>query len=208
MDEVKVFTLLERVGAIQYGHFVGTSGDHLRSYFCKEELYFDSSATYQIACAIGEHFLGTVRRKRNSDTKKIDIVLTPAVGGIVLGQQVAHYLTRNAQATGFLYTKVVKGRHTLSDWQKELLRDKIVLLVDNIWTTGKTFNQCAKLIRGSGGILGGAGFVWISDPHVTGKIGLPPREVYALIRKPVDRYKSGKGTCIMCDDDIPISPKP
>jgi len=84
-QETEVLQIISRVGAFKsHDHFVGVSGRHFDSYLVKDILY---ARTAQ-ASRIGEIF---ALRNRDLD---IEVVVGPALGGIVLSQWTAFHLSR------------------------------------------------------------------------------------------------------------------
>ncbi len=78
MTNEEILKIFKKTGALLDGHFILTSGYHSPNYFqCAKVLQFPE---YNILFSklILEHF----------KSKKIDVVISPAVGGIVLGTEI------------------------------------------------------------------------------------------------------------------------
>lgn len=73
--------MLSKHGAIINGHFVYASGRHGSVYINKDAIYAHTAAVAKLSMYIAMHFNG----------KDIDVVLAPAVGGVILSQWVAYY---------------------------------------------------------------------------------------------------------------------
>ncbi|HBE90253.1 MAG: hypothetical protein A3E37_02320 [Candidatus Andersenbacteria bacterium RIFCSPHIGHO2_12_FULL_46_9] len=84
MTEQKVLEILEKVGAvITNSHIVYTSGKHGTAYVNKDAVYPHGKETSALCQAIAEHFA----------QYPIDVVVAPALGGIMLSQWTAHHLS-------------------------------------------------------------------------------------------------------------------
>ncbi|TSC96416.1 MAG: orotate phosphoribosyltransferase, partial [Parcubacteria group bacterium Athens1014_26] len=85
LKEEQVLNIFRRVGAILTGgHFVYTSGKHGSVYFNKDAIYVYSKEVSKLCEAMAVKFL----------KDGVEIVIAPAVGGIILSQWVAYHLSR------------------------------------------------------------------------------------------------------------------
>jgi orotate phosphoribosyltransferase len=84
LTQARTKELLAKAGAILEGHFVGTSGKHLSVYVAKDRATRLTSIASELCEGIAELFAGD----------DIDVVVSPAVGGIALSQWTANHLTR------------------------------------------------------------------------------------------------------------------
>ena len=76
--------IFKKVGAIlSDGHFVGASGLHFDTYINKDFLYVHTKETSQICKLLAEKY----------KNENIEVVVAPALGGIILSQWVAHHLS-------------------------------------------------------------------------------------------------------------------
>lgn len=83
MNEQEVLDILARTGAvIKDSHIVYTSGKHGTAYVNKDAVYPHTKETSRLCKAIAEHFTG----------RGIEVVISPAVGGVILSQWVAEHL--------------------------------------------------------------------------------------------------------------------
>ncbi|MBN1540851.1 orotate phosphoribosyltransferase, partial [candidate division KSB1 bacterium] len=98
MENQTALYLFKKSGALLEGHFVLTSGLHSPNYFqCARVLQYPQYAE-QLCSAIADRFRG----------QSIDVVVSPAVGGIVVGHEVARHLGCRA-----IFAERVEGRMTL-----------------------------------------------------------------------------------------------
>ncbi len=135
-----ILSVFRRVGALLEGHFRLTSGLHSPGYLqCALVLQHPREAE---ACgaAIAEH----VR------VRQIETVLSPALGGIVIGQEVARALGVRAIFAERQDTKLALRRgFTLAPGER-------VLVVEDVVTTGGSTRETIDLARASGAEVVGA----------------------------------------------------
>ena len=139
-DIIEVF---KKTGALLEGHFVLTSGFHSPHYFqCAKVLQYPEYNT-QLAALIAEHFR----------EKEIDVVVTPAVGGIVFGTEVGRQL--NARS---IFSERENGVMKLRRGF-ELNKGENVLVCEDVVTTGGSVMEVIELVKESGANLCGVGFI-------------------------------------------------
>src|SRR3989344_8674261 len=125
----EVIEILTKVGAIiKDSHFVGTSGLHFDTYINKDVLYPHTKETSQICEIYAEKY----------KDKDIQVVVGPALGGIILSQWVTHHLNKMGSSTLAVYTeKTPDGGQVFTRGYDKLVKGKRVLIVeDNISTGG------------------------------------------------------------------------
>lgn len=139
----QVLDLFRRSGALLEGHFILTSGAHSPNYFqCARVLQHPNWA--QLLCGeIALHF---------SD-HRIHVVAAPAVGGILVGHEVAR--TLNARC---IFAEREDGVMTFRRGF-ELRPDENVLVVEDVVTTGGSLKEVVQLCRRSNANVVGVGFL-------------------------------------------------
>ncbi len=143
MQDEKVIEIFKKTGAMLEGHFVLTSGYHSPHYFqCAKVLQYPEYNTL-FAKAISEKF----------SNKKIDVVITPAVGGIVLGTEVGRLL--NART---IFSERENNVMTLRRGF-EIKEGENVLVCEDVVTTGGSVIEVIDLVKKSGANLIGVGFI-------------------------------------------------
>ncbi len=174
--------IIEETGALLRGHFRLTSGRHSGEYFqCAKMLERPVHA--------GE--LGRLLADRYRDDR-VDVVVSPALGGVVIGYEVARAL-----GVRFLFAERQDGRMTLRRGFA-IGEGERVLIIEDVVTTGGSVKEVAELTRAAGGELVGFGFIVdrsMSDP------GLEPR-AEALLRRVTESYESE--SCPLCRDGVPV----
>jgi len=134
MNETEVHALLEEYGAIRSGHFKLSSGKH-------SDVFVQSALVLcwpGIAERLG-HDLGA----RFAQLKPT-VVLGPALGGVIIGHEIARYL-----GVPLLYAERVGDRMTLRRGF-QLGSDERVLIAENTVTTGGSQKEVIELARAYG----------------------------------------------------------
>ena len=85
MNKQELLNIFEETGALQYGHFVLSSGKRSRIYCQCSKLFIDP----KISSAIGNELANKIK---SIIDKKIDYVVAPALGGILVSYEVARSL--------------------------------------------------------------------------------------------------------------------
>jgi len=83
MSEERARQLLKNAGAVLTGHFVGNSGKHFSVYVAKDRATQRTSVISELCASAAELFEGD----------NVEVVVSPAVGGIALAQWTAYHLT-------------------------------------------------------------------------------------------------------------------
>lgn len=131
MNKQDVLEIFKKADAYLEGHFVLTSGYHSPHYFQKSKVFQYPEFNSQLAAGIIEKFKG----------KKIDVVLSPAVGAIVLGNEVARQLN-----VRFIFAERENGVMSIRRGF-ELHEGENVLVVEDIITTGGSVQEVIDMLK-------------------------------------------------------------
>ena len=143
----KSLNILRKTNALLDGHFVLSSGLHSSQYVqCAKLLSFPH---------IANKICTSLSKKIKKNFKKIDLILSPAMGGIVIGYEVGRLLKKET-----IFCERVKGRFELRRGFI-IKKNARVVIVEDVITTGKSSLECAKLIKKSKAKL--LGFASIID---------------------------------------------
>jgi orotate phosphoribosyltransferase len=143
MTNEEVLEIFKKTGAFLEGHFILTSGYHSPHYFqCAKVLQFPEFNTL-FSKEIANHF----------SELKIDVVVTPAVGGIVLGTEVGRLL--NART---IFTERENGKMNLRRGF-EIKESENVLVCEDVVTTGGSVLEIIELIKEKNANPVGVGFI-------------------------------------------------
>ncbi len=133
--------ILKETNALLEGHFILSSGLHSSKYVQCAQLLSKPWKALQICSSLAE--------KIKKEFKKIDLILTPAIGGIVVGYEIGRLLNVETIFCERVDNKFVLRR----DFR--INKKSNVLVVEDVITTGKSSLECSKLITDSGAnILG------------------------------------------------------
>jgi len=139
--------VLKKTNALIEGHFVLSSGLHSPSYVQCAKLLSNPSKANKICLSLS--------KKIKKKIKKIDIILSPAMGGIIIGYEIGKILKKET-----IFCERVLGKFTLRRGFN-IKKNSKVLIVEDVITTGKSGLECAKLIKKSKAKL--VGFACIID---------------------------------------------
>ncbi|HHT27994.1 MAG TPA: orotate phosphoribosyltransferase [Firmicutes bacterium] len=142
MSEV-VSKLFTTAGALLSGHFVLTSGMHSDQYMEKFAVLQYPDKTQQLCDLIAEHF----------KEDKVEVVLGPATGGILLAHGVA-----KALGTRSIFTEREQGKMTLRRGFA-IKPGERVLVVEDVVTTGGSVFEVLEVVKAWGGELVGVGYL-------------------------------------------------
>jgi orotate phosphoribosyltransferase len=138
-----VLDLMTELGALHHGHFLLSSGLHSDTYFqCAKLLQYPELAR-ELGAAIAARFT----------TETYDVVASPALGGILIGHEVARALGRR-----FVFTERVEGAMQLRRGFALEKNDK-VLVIEDVVTRGTSVHEVCRAIEESGGSVVGLGAI-------------------------------------------------
>ncbi|NLE89548.1 MAG: orotate phosphoribosyltransferase, partial [Dehalococcoidales bacterium] len=160
-------------GAILNGHFQLTSGLHSPVYWEKFRILQYPEYTSQLCQMIATNF----------SNDEVEVVIGPTTGGIILSYEVARYLGTR----GIFAEKIANGSRALKRGF-EIKPGERVLLVDDVFTTGKSIMEVVDVINRSRGKLVGIGVLVDRSEKPLG-IDIP---VYSCIRSETITYRSDK----------------
>lgn len=133
------------------GHFDYGNGYHGRLYINPHQLFRYPSTIWRFAQDLLDILPVTV-------VEAVDVVAGPVTGGALLAHTIAGLLDSRRDLerapTQFAPFGVdATGELRLSEFYARLLKDKRVLLADDVRNTGQTFARCAALVRAAGGTV-------------------------------------------------------
>jgi orotate phosphoribosyltransferase len=147
LSHKKSLNILRKTNALLEGHFVLSSGLHSSKYIqCAKLLSFPSLA-YEICKSLS--------LKIKKKFKKIDLILAPAMGGIIIGYEIGKLLKKET-----IFCERVNSKFVLRRGFK-IKKGSKVLIIEDVITTGKSSMECVKLIKKAKASL--VGFASIID---------------------------------------------
>ena len=125
--------ILRKTNALLEGHFILSSGLHSNKYVqCAKLLSFPKKA--EVICL-------SLCEKIKKNFKDIDIILSPAIGGIVVGYEVGRQLgVETIFAERFEKSLILRRGFKIPENSK-------VLVVEDVITTGKSALECSEIIK-------------------------------------------------------------
>ena len=160
----KSLNILRKTNALLEGHFVLSSGLHSSKYIqCAKLLSYPHKA---------EKICKSLAIKIKKNFKKIDLILAPAMGGIVIGYEIGKLLKKET-----IFCERVNGKFTLRRGFN-IKKNSKVLIIEDVITTGKSSLECVKLIKKSKAKL--AGFASIIDRSTKNELRIKQKIVSHL----------------------------
>ena len=171
----KSLSILKRTNALLEGHFVLSSGLHSSKYIqCAKLLSFPH---------IANKICQSLSKKIKKNFKNIDIILAPAMGGIIIGYEIGKLLKKET-----IFCERVKGKFTLRRGFSIKKKSK-VLIIEDVITTGKSSLECVKLINKSKAKL--LGFACIIDRSAKKNLKIK-KKIVSHLKIDVPTYKKNK----------------
>ena len=139
-DYLKIF---EETKALMYGHFVLSSGLHSDTYFqCAKVLQYPKYLS-KFSEILADNF----------SSLDVDKVISPAIGGIVLGTEVGRLLNKKT-----IFSERVDGSMKLRRGFS-IKKDEKILIIEDVLSTGGSIKEVMQLIKKHGGNLVGVGVI-------------------------------------------------
>jgi orotate phosphoribosyltransferase len=194
MKENRVFELFKEKGALLEGHFLLTSGLHSSTYLqCAKVLQYPD---------IAEKLCGQLAKQFSKN--KVDVVISPAIGGLIVGHETARALKARA-----IFAERVDGGMLLKRGF-QLNKGENVLAVEDVITTGGSLKEIVQLAKEKGCNVVGVGSL---VDRSGGKVefgACPVRKgfsngvkKFSLLNLEIQNYPSQ--SCPLCRKGIPIT---
>ena len=145
--------VLKKTDALLEGHFVLSSGLHSPQYVqCAKLLSKPNQA---------KKFINSLAYKIKKNVESFDIILSPAMGGVIIGYEIGKLLGKETIFCERLNKKFALRRGF------SIKKNSKVLIVEDVITTGKSSLECVKLIKKSNAkLLGFASIIDLSLIHI------------------------------------------
>ena len=139
--------MVKETNALIQGHFILSSGLHSPQYVPWAQLL---SKPFE-----AEKFCSSLADKILEEFKEIDLILSPAMGGVVIGYEIGRLLKKET-----IFSERVNGKFKLRRGF-EISKGSKVLIVEDVITTGKSSLDCSELINSANAYL--LGFACLID---------------------------------------------
>ena len=147
LSHKKSLNILKKTNALVEGHFILSSGLHSPKYIqCAKLLSFPHLA---------KNISLSLANKIKKNFKSVDLILAPAMGGVIIGYEIGRLLKRET-----IFCERVNGKFTLRRGF-HIKKGSKVIIIEDVITTGKSSLECVKLISKAGAKL--VGFASIID---------------------------------------------
>jgi orotate phosphoribosyltransferase len=143
LDQRKMMEILRETKALREGHFNLTSGKHSRYFVQISQLLQFPKFLEEFCDELARRFKG----------EEVDVVVAPAIGGILVGYEVAKSL-----GTRCLFSEREDGRMVFRRGFG-LEDEESVLVVEDIITTGRTVHEVLAAVKEKGGSVRGVGII-------------------------------------------------
>lgn len=182
-NEEEILNIFRQKGALLEGHFLLTSGLHSPKYLqCALVLQYPDLAT-QLCFNLAGQFRGE---------EKPDFVIAPALGGIIVAQEVAKALGVRA-----IFAERQEGKLTLRRGFTINPGEK-ALVVEDVVTTGGSTKETMRVVIENGGVVVAAGAI-IDRSGATAEFGVPFK---ALVTLAIDTFQPKD--CPLCQKGVPF----
>jgi orotate phosphoribosyltransferase len=181
-NENDILEIFKKTGALLQGHFLLTSGRHSNMYFqCAKVLQYPEY-TEQVCRIIADYF----------KDYEIDTVISPAMGGIIVGQEVARQLGKRSIFAEREDKKLTLRRGFTID------KGEKVLVCEDVVTTGGSVFEVIDIVKEQGGEVAGVGFI-VDRSNGKVNFGYPQK---STMKMEVVSYTPDE--CPLCKENIPL----
>jgi len=182
MTESEILEIFKKSGALLTGHYLLTSGRHSDKYFqCAKVLQYPDY-NEMLCSIIANHF----------KNYRIDTVIAPAIGGLVVGQEVARQLNKK-----FIFAEredknlLLRRGFSLADGER-------VLICEDVVTTGGSVFEVIDIVKKNNAEIIGVGFI-VDRSNGKVNFGFPQR---STLKMDVVSYLPGE--CPLCKQGIEL----
>lgn len=134
LTKEQVLEIFQKTGGVLKGHFRLTSGRHSDTYMQCAKLFVDPKSSEALCKALAEKL----------EDVECDIVVSPAVGGILMGYEMARQLN-----VGNIFAERENGEMTFRRGFS-LPQNAKVIVVEDVVTTGGSVKEVVKLVQDAG----------------------------------------------------------
>ncbi|MDR1788217.1 MAG: orotate phosphoribosyltransferase [Treponema sp.] len=186
MDDT--ITLLKECGALLEGHFLLSSGRHSNRYFqCAKLLQYPDKAAAALA-----GLAARLREEKTAGKVRFDVIVGPALGGILVAWELARQLGVPA-----LFTERDEGGAMRLRRGFEVRPGQRVLMAEDVVTTGKSSKESAAELERFGASV--SALACLVDRRAPGLA--PPWPLYAACK--VEALDWAPADCALCRKGIP-----
>ena len=139
MYEKEVLDIYRSVGALLEGHFILSSGLHSKIYLQSALIFSRTEIAKEVCKKLADLI------KKRIDISEIDIIVSLAMGGIILGYEISRQLV--------LPNIFLERVNNVFDIRRgfNIKKGSKVLVVEDVITTGKSSLECFECVNSKGG---------------------------------------------------------
>lgn len=182
LSRESMLAIFRETGALLEGHFQLTSGLHSSQYFQCAKVLQHPQHLQVLSRDLAKHF----------ERESIEVVISPAIGGIVVGTEVGRVLNVRT-----IFAERKEGKMELRRGF-ELRPSERVLVVEDVVTTGGSVSEVIALVQDTGAIPAGVGCI---VDRSNGKVVFEPRQV-SLLQMEVVAWRPAE--CPLCKEGKPV----
>ena len=165
--------VLRKTKALLEGHFILSSGLHSPKYVQCAKLLSHPHLAKKICLSLS--------KKIKKNFKQIDIILAPAMGGIIIGYEIGRLLKKET-----IFCERVNKKFKLRRGFS-IPKNSKVLIVEDVITTGKSSLECFSLIKKSKAKL--LGFACIIDRSDKKSLKIKNKKIISQVKIEVPTFK-------------------
>lgn len=187
--------IFEETSAVRTGHFVFASGRHGATYLDKTDIYPFTSKVSHLCRLLAGSFA----------SDQVDVVVAPAMGGVVLSQWAASHLgTAVGREVLALYAKKSPAGllFLIKPGWHHLIAGRRILVVEDILNTGESARKIVTAVREMDGEVVGVGALWNRGGVTAQKVGDVPKLI-SLINLQEESWLAAD--CPLCAQNIPVN---
>ncbi|MEE9583218.1 MAG: orotate phosphoribosyltransferase [Dehalococcoidales bacterium] len=183
MPDSSTEEIFKKSGAVLEGHFLLTSGLHSPVYWEKFHVLQFPDYTSRLCRMISDHFV----------RQRVAVVAGPTTGGIILAFEVAGQLGVRG-----IFAETEGDSRRVFKRGLGIRPGERVLVVDDVFTTGKSLREVLALVAEQGGVVVGIG-VLVDRSEQEPDFGVP---LFSCLRQTTATYSPAD--CPLCAAGIPL----
>ncbi len=182
MNNDDILNYFRKSGALLEGHFVLSSGYRSGMYLQCAKIFMNPIKSEYLCQILADKI------KKIIDLDSVDLIISPAMGGVIIGYEIARQLKKNS-----IFLERVEGIFSLRRGFK-IIPGMRVLVLEDVITTGKSSLECMDFIKKNEGMV--VGLACLVD-RTNGPV-IENLEVISLLKLDIPIYKP---------EDIPLELK-
>lgn len=179
-----VVDLLRQSGALLTGHFELASGLHSGAYIQCAKLFERPEDGASVGSALAQAIMQTIGTKP-------DVVVSLALGGVILGHEVAR-----AIGCRHVFVERVGGKMVLRRGFDVRVGDR-AFIIEDVTTTGGSVSEAIEVVSAIGGQVLGVGMIVNRSKHLD--LGVP---MVCLVKAEIENFEPSN--CPLCAQGIPL----